>query len=429
MENYLRKIIEGTASYSGQTFLEKICFELSSVIEADYVFVAKFNKEEYTSRTITLLVKGEVQPNFQYDLKGTPCANVYDGKIMNHPKNVYAVYPEDHLLLEMKIEGYLGAPLYNTKGEVMALIVALYESEIDNSDLVINLFQIFSGRISSELERMGYEEDLIELNQSLEVKVIERTEELERAQEQLIESEKLASLGSLVAGIAHEVNTPLGVAITAESHLADELSYVIDELSKDSLSKEKATEVIDGAIAASRLLNENLYRAKELIENFKQTAADQIHTEKDKINLENYYSQTVSTLKPLLKGKKATVDIQSPQDITIETYPGAHSQIITNLISNSITHGFSDSGNNKISIKISFNNDTVKVEYQDNGYGISEETTKRAFEPFYTSNRAAGNTGLGLSIVHNLVVKLLEGSVKILASNEGFKLEYEFRAN
>ena len=174
----LAQIIKSLKSSYGSDFFDSLTLQLHQLIGADYTFIAKLDKARYVSQTISLVAKGNKADNFEYSLTDTPCADVSDNSVCIYPRDICALYPNDQLLIDMKIDGYLGAPLHDSNGDVMGLIVALYETEITNGDEVVALFELFSGRISAEIEREDKELQLKYLNNSLEDKVNRRTQEL-----------------------------------------------------------------------------------------------------------------------------------------------------------------------------------------------------------------------------------------------------------
>jgi signal transduction histidine kinase len=431
MELEIREIIEGVSNTQGTDFIQSITEQLAKVVKADYTFVAKLDIDNYLSRTLSMVVKGSKADNMEYSLAGMPCANVADDSVCCYPNKVVEYFPEDQLLIDMGIEAYLGTPLHDSKGNVFGLIVALYETPIEDEKRTSTLFQIFSGRISAELERRDYEHKLLALNESLEQKVVERTTELtetlhqlKSTQEQLIESEKNAALGGLVAGVAHEVNTPLGIAITAHSIMADRFNELSKKIQRDELSIQDMSKFQDDMRESLVLQQTNLDRAKRLIENFKKTASDQHESELESIHLKAYYQQVLSTLKPLLKEKSAEVTVSGDAMTHFTTYPGVHAQILTNLISNSVKHGFKEPSGNQIHIALFNENGALKVVYQDNGTGLTKEQAKNIFTPFFTTARKEGGTGLGMSIVYNLITQKLRGRVHLGNNKQGFILEY-----
>ena len=256
----------------------------------------------------------------------------------------------------------------------------------------------------------------------------------------MVESEKMSALGNLVAGVAHEVNTPLGIAITTHSIIADELKRLEDKLDSKSLSMKDMENFRYTANSAISMQGDNLVRAKNLMENFKKTAADQHQLELEVLDIGQYYQQVISTLRSILKPKKVNLEIECQDKIVLATYPGVHAQILTNLISNSVKHGFSnirkndkntchDSQENKITIIIKqLPSSEVMVSYCDNGHGLSKKAEQHVFEPFFTTARNQGGIGLGMSIVFNLINQKLNGSIELKNANTGACFHYKFRA-
>jgi len=427
MQNEIRQVIEAVSNTYGDDFFNAITLALHDIIKADYTFIAILDKDASVSKTIALVAHGKFAENFEYSLTDTPCANIADDSVCYYKEHVCAHFPKDQLLIDMNIEAYLGTPLHDSKQNVMGLIVALYEKPLADNQEVITLFQVFSGRIAAELVRRDYET-------SLEEKVLARTlelsttvKQLQQAQQQLVESEKMAALGGLVAGIAHEVNTPLGIAITTHSIITDEHKQLNDKITTQNLSMKDMEHYCHAVNSALIMQGENLIRAKELIENFKKTAVDQHQLEIDTINVKDYYHRIVSTLNSVLKTKKASLEITGDDNVILATFPGIHAQILTNLITNSVRHGFNSIEDNRIVINIVQHKNVVEVHYQDNGIGLSEQAQKHVFEPFYTTARKSGGVGLGMSIVYNLITQKLNGKIFIDKNHSGACFIYQFK--
>ena len=238
------------------------------------------------------------------------------------------------------------------------------------------------------------------------------------AQDQLVESEKMASLGGLVAGVAHEINTPLGVSVTAVSHLDHVLSDFRRKYDAGDVKRSELEVMLDDVSESASILVRNLNRASELIGNFKQVATDQMVEELRKFDLEHYLSEVCQSLMPQLRPAGHVIQIDCP-DIEMHTYPGALAQVITNLVMNSLVHGFDGRRDGQIRIGVTLNDDIVTLDYRDNGSGIPEEQMDKIFEPFFTTKRARGGTGLGMHISYNLVTQSLQGQISCVAADEG----------
>ncbi|XPV75644.1 MAG: PAS domain S-box protein [Desulfovibrio sp.] len=260
------------------------------------------------------------------------------------------------------------------------------------------------------------------LNKELEERVKERTHELENSleqlqntQNQLVESEKLAALGGLMAGLAHEINTPLGSGLTSITYLHEQLSDFEMAYKNNELGKRKLEKFI---FTSHELLNAatmNLSQTGELIQSFKLVAADQACEERRAFHLKDYLEDISNSLRPSLRKGGHRIELLGDESI-IESYPATFMQIISNLVTNSVMHGFHDIMNGHIVITVYPPDDQhadVVIKYNDNGRGMSEEEQHRCFDPFYTTGREYGGTGLGMHIVYNLVNQMLGGIITI----------------
>lgn len=270
------------------------------------------------------------------------------------------------------------------------------------------------------------QEQLSDAKNDLEMRVVERTKaltdsksklevlllELKSTQEQLVENEKMAALGALVAGVAHEINTPIGVAVTGASNLERIALELVSNLNSGKLSKSRFTEDCKQLAQSGEIVLRNLERASLLIQNFKLIAVDQSNDENRKINIHNYLADVIGAMSPITNKKNIKFFLTGDELITINTYPGAIAQIITNLINNAMDHAFTDEQNAEIKISFSIKANKLTLNFEDNGKGISQKSVSKIFEPFYTTNRRNGGTGLGLSIVYNLVTQKLNGSIE-----------------
>ncbi|WP_271270439.1 sensor histidine kinase [Aliamphritea hakodatensis] len=436
MEDYIKEIIEDASSTYGADFLQKITLKLNKVLKADYTYIAEADDAYEKADLVVWVARGELSDTFSYPLKDTPCSDVMCEKVACFPRGVASAFPEDEFLADLKIEGYIGTAIRDSKGRVMGLIAALYERDIsDEQALISGLFQVFSGRIAAELERARFETSLEDLNETLEAQVHSRTRELtttlanlQAAQQQLVESEKMAALGRLVTGVAHEVNTPLGIAITAHSFMEKQFGDFRRQVEAQQLTIEDMDKYCDSTRESLRLQAFNLNHAKDLIDSFKRTAADQHVLEEETINLREYYADVISTLSAMLNTKRIRLQLDIPTDLTVRTLPGVHAQVLSNLIENSARHGFdaTDADNRILITGFSREDGSVQIDYSDNGKGLNAESREKIFEPFYTTARSEGGTGLGMSIVYNLIVQSLKGQIELLPGDSGVSFCYRF---
>jgi signal transduction histidine kinase len=237
-------------------------------------------------------------------------------------------------------------------------------------------------------------------------------ETTQMTKDQLVESKRMASLGGLVAGIAHDVNTPLGVSITATSFLDDRVKKLKSAYSDKKLTANIMTSFLSETEQTITLLANNLDRASDLISSFKQVAVDQTSEAEREINVSEYLSEVVHSLAPNFKKTQHTIDIDCPDDLSIKCAPGVLAQILTNMIMNSLIHGFEDTPKGMIKLTISEQGNNLIIDYCDNGRGIDQEALKYHFDAFFTTRRGKGGSGLGTHIMFNLVTQTLGGNIE-----------------
>lgn len=269
---------------------------------------------------------------------------------------------------------------------------------------------------------------LRELNRTLEERVTRRTNallqantrleetlvSLEKAQEDLIQSEKLAALGSLVAGVAHELNTPIGNALMAATTLNNGIQELEDAL-QIGLRRSVLENFLNESEESSSILQRNLERAADLISSFRQVAVDRTTSQKRKFNLHQVLLEAITLLQPQLKNTQYKVQLDVPEDLDVTSYPGPLGQIITNLIQNALIHAFEQLDEGLITLQASYDQDKklVVLTVLDNGVGMDRSLQKKVFDPFFTTKIGQGGTGLGLHLVHNLVTGVLGGRIQL----------------
>lgn len=275
--------------------------------------------------------------------------------------------------------------------------------------------------------RRNAEQTIQSMNRDLEQRVNDRTLELQQAnkeikssldelkntQDHLVRTERLASLGSMVAGVAHEINTPIGVCITSSSYLNEQTSQFLQRYKNDGLTREGFESFLHIVSESSSILNSNLMRAADLVGSFKQLAVDQTSDESRHINLKRYIEELMISLNPYFRHTNHHFELNCPDDINIVSQPGAIAQIFTNLISNTMLHGFDGIEAGLIKIDVTYEQDCVQLHYSDNGNGVTKENLLQIFDPFFTTKRNQGGSGLGMSIVYNLVTNKLGGDIRV----------------
>jgi signal transduction histidine kinase len=298
----------------------------------------------------------------------------------------------------------------------------MLDLEQQKDELLINQREL---RQENE-NRQFIEDELRKRNSELATSM----ETIQMAKDQLVESEKMASLGGLVAGIAHDVNTPLGVSVTATNFLQDRLKKLQSAYDEKKLTGNTMASFFSEADQTITLLTNNLNRASELISSFKQVAVDQTseaeravesaveRTVEREVNVSKHLTEVVQSLAPNFKKTQHTIDIHCPDNLSINCAPDVLSQILTNMIMNSLIHGFEERAKGAIKLVISEQEHNLVINYSDDGRGLDEETLKRHFDDFFTTRGGKGRSGLGTHIMYNLVTQTLGGKIEAFSELE-----------
>jgi len=318
---------------------------------------------------------------------------------------------------------WLGVPIISSNVLYGIMVLQSYDpaikyklSDLDLLDYVANHVAIaIEATINSE-QRKQAQLKLAEQHRELAQQNSQLTEtvsKLQKAQAELVQQEKMASLGGLVAGIAHEINTPLGICVTGISHLSEEYKLVKSAMTNNKLTETGLTEFFDEVEESINIVTTNMKRAASLVNSFKQVAVDQSSNEIRDVNIAQYIDEIIVSLRPKLKRTKHQVTVNCPMSLNFKVNAGAISQVVSNLIMNSLIHAFHEKEQGQIKIDVEEKAGFILLRYADNGSGISEEDLEQLFEPFFTTKRGEGGSGLGTHLVYNIVTNVLNGKITV----------------
>ena len=324
-EASLRSITLSTSKVSGEEFFRVLVRDLAQALDMHYVIAGELYTENDVefNRTIAVWAGNDYMPNISYSLTNTPCSNVADQSMCFHACGIQHAYPLDTLLVEMKAESYVGMPMVGTNGKTLGILVALDTKMIDENRrlLSLSLLSIFAARCAAELQHQRREAHLEEL-------VAERTRALESTQKLLMQKEKLAALGSLVAGVAHAINTPLGNALMAVSSFQHLVIDMREHLQSEKVSKLHLLGDLDHLEHGSKLTEENLARVSDLVSNFRTLAETELFEMTHSISLQDAINAALYTHKDELLSKHVKIDIAIPNQLFVRLAQGALTHII-----------------------------------------------------------------------------------------------------
>jgi signal transduction histidine kinase len=300
------------------------------------------------------------------------------------------------------------------------------KTNVDEINQLSSSLNIMLARTQKQIERHEKDkQEIKQLNQSLEEKVNQRTialreanqellntlERMHQYQNQIVENEKMASLGQMVAGVAHEVNTPIGLGITGSTLLRDKLAEINAQFEQKTLTSAHLKRFITDGIENLDLIYRNLNRAAELVSSFKKVAVNQDVEITTNVNLYNLLNDVIMSMRSEIQYRNPKITINCNNDFSIETKSGPLQQVLQQLLSNSVIHGFSDELDNEITFNVERNESCFIIHYFDNGVGVEKTIRKRIFDPFVTTKRGEGGSGLGMHLVYNLVTQALGGTI------------------
>lgn len=313
---------------------------------------------------------------------------------------------------------------------------------IQEYNMLSRAFNTMLDRIEQQISKLQQaEQENRQLTQSLEQKIEQRTDALKTSnqellntlatlhqyQNQIVETEKMASLGQMVAGVAHEVNTPIGLGVTASTLLQDKLADIQKAFDEKKLTSSQLAKFLSESKENLGIIYRNMERAASLISSFKRVAVDQSNENRRQFNMLQLINEVLLSLRPNLKKTQHQVIVLCPQDLEIDSKPGPINQILINLIMNSLIHAFEHTEQGEMKIEVEVNKNNCRLVYSDNGSGVPESIKKRIFDPFVTTKRGEGGSGLGLHLVYNLVTQALNGKIQLDSTlGLGIRIQIDF---
>jgi signal transduction histidine kinase len=329
-----------------------------------------------------------------------------------------------------QIASWIGAPMLVHDKAYGVMVVQSYDPTILYTRTELDLLAFIASHVAVAIARMQADRAIRKAKESLEhqnAALNRALTQLQEAQSELVRQEKLASLGQMVAGVAHEINTPLGICVTATSHLVQELKLTREEMAAGELTEDSLNSFFEVVDQSLRIMTTNTQRAAALVRSFKQVAVDQSSDNIRHFNLGKYVGEILLSLQPKLKGRPVKVQVECPPELELDSFPGAVSQVLTNMVVNSLVHGFERDQPGNITIRARLDDDDmVAFEYGDDGAGMDADTLSKLFDPFFTTRRGSGGSGLGGHILYNLVTGALGGSLRV-ESSPGKGLQYFLR--
>jgi signal transduction histidine kinase len=416
-------------------FIRAVHRSLGRIMYAANFYVALGDRENGTVRFVYFVDEVDDVPDPQLEITLPPPEDSPTAWVMQNSRTLVMTAEEDRARhpdregwgLGSTAEHWMGCPLLDQQHQAQgAIVIQSYSPEHTFSEEDQALFVLIANHVSNVLQGLQSMDRLERAVHERTAMLEQRNIALQEAQSELVRQEKLASLGRLVAGVAHEINTPLGICVTATSHLVQELKLTREELAAGQMTEDSLQQFFDIVDQSLRIMTTNTQRAAALVRSFKQVAVDQSSDDIRSFNLKTYLGEVLLSLQPKFKGRPVKVDIDCADDIVLDSFPGAVSQIVTNMLMNSLVHGYREEQAGQIVIKAALEQQMVVLDYSDDGAGMDADTLAKLFDPFFTTKRGSGGSGLGAHILFNLVTGPLGGTVRV-ESEPGQGLRYHLR--
>lgn len=413
-EELLQAVAKGTSGATGEEFFRVLATSLARAFEVRYAFVSRLDgNHPDMGETLAFWDGDDYRPRIHYRIAGTPTERIVQQGRYVLADGVQDDFAGDDLLHSLGVRSYAGTTLYDSDGEPCgALVVMDTEPFRQPRQRVDTILQIFAARAAAELIRLRSDQRIRRMNEELERRMAVRTTELHEAQDQLVQAEKIAALGTLVAGVAHEINGPVGIGVTAVTHLKDQLDDFARQYRDGSVTRRRLERFLESARESADLVHTNLNRAADLVTVFKKVTADGGGQELRLVRPRDHVRQVLNELEPGLARGGHSVELHCDPQLELWTYPEVLAGIVSELLRNSIQHGFSGRSGGRIRLEIEDMGPTWRLRFEDDGAGMDPGTQARVFDPFFTTSRGGTSTGLGMHILYNGVTRMLGGTVR-----------------
>ncbi|WP_236144355.1 sensor histidine kinase [Nostoc sp. CMAA1605] len=444
----LKLIVEGIAAQVGEAFFQACAHYLAEVLQIQYALIAEFvDYEQPRARVLAFWAGEDFGPNFEYDLAGTPCGVLYQEGLQIYPQCIQQKFPEDLDLVTLCAESYLGVPILDPQGKPLGHIAGLHTKPLERTyEEQESILKIFAARSAAEIERLLAEKALKQQNIYLE----KTLKQLRTTQAQLIQAERMSSLGNLVAGIAHEINNPIGFIYSNITHTKESLNVLLELIAAYQAEYPHPSDSLQEKIAeadleflqkdAAKMLNSmaaGSERIRDIVLSLRNfSRLDEAN--KKPVDLQEGIENTLLILQHRLQGNETLPEIQVMKDYQplpqVNCYASQLNQVFMNILNNAIDALRSDNNQTlqpviTIKTEVVTAKDAVRISIIDNGMGIDEVTLSQIFDPFFTTKPVGSGTGLGLSISYQIVVEQHGGKLNcISAPGKGaiFQIEIPF---
>ncbi|MBD2355489.1 ATP-binding protein [Tolypothrix sp. FACHB-123] len=441
----LKLIVEGIASQVGEAFFQACAHYLAEVLQIQYALIAEFVDETQPRAKVLAFWTGEnFGPNFEYDLAGTPCGVLYEQGLQIYPECIQKAFPEDQDLVMLNAESYLGVPILNPEGKPLGHIAGLHTKPLERSyEEQESILKIFAARSAAEIERQLAENALKQQNIYLQ----QTLKELKKTQAQLIQAERMSSLGHLVAGIAHEINNPIGFIYSNIAHTKDSINILLELIEGYQSEYPHTSRALQAKIEEAEI--DYLKKDVSKMLNSMQAGSDRIRnivlslrnfsrldeSSKKAIDIHEGIESTLLILQHRLNANQIFPPIQVIKEYQplppVNCYASQLNQVLMNILNNAIDALRSDSHSIPqpmihIKTELVAENNAVRISIIDNGMGMDEATLFHIFDPFFTTKPVGSGTGLGLSISYQIIVEQHGGKLNcISAPGTGAKFQIE----